>query len=72
MFGAKFTEGSDVFIKNYDFIIQGRIRSITIISNVPEYRVIYKIDTKNGTLLRDEDEVFSDKRSAKAYYGRTI
>ena len=72
VFGSKFTEGSDVFIKNNDCIIQGRIRSTTIISNVPEYCVIYKIDTKKGTLLIDEDEVFSDKRSAEAYYGKTI
>jgi hypothetical protein len=72
VFGSKFIEGSDVFIKNNDCIIQGRIRSTTIISNVPEYCVIYKIDTKNGTLTIDEDEVFSDKRSAEAYYGRTI
>ena len=72
VFGSKFTEGSNVFIKNNDCIIQGRIRSTTIISNVPEYCVIYKIDTKNGTLLIDEDEVFSDKRSAEAHYGKTI
>lgn len=72
VFGSKFTEGGDVFIKNNNSIIQGRIRSITIISNIPEYCVIYKIDTKNGTLLIDEDEVFSDKRSAEVYYGRTI
>lgn len=72
VFGSKFNERSDVFIKNDDSVIQGRIRSITIISNVPEYCVIYKIDTKFGTIFRNEDEVFSDKRSAEAYYGKAI
>lgn len=72
VFGSKFKEGSDVFIKNDDSIIQGRIRSITIISNIPEYCVIYKIDTKLGTVFMNEDEVFSDKRSAEAYYGKVI